>query len=53
MAVADGTYAALTLLDRYWRLYNPITFITRLRLAAALSRHRHDVPVNYSVGQNH
>jgi hypothetical protein len=36
VAVADGTYATLKLLDRCRRLSNPITFITRLRLDAAL-----------------
>ncbi len=36
VAVADGTYAALELLDRCRSLANPITFITRLRLDAAL-----------------
>jgi hypothetical protein len=36
VAVADGTYAALKLLDRCRRLCEPITFITRLRLDAAL-----------------
>ena len=36
MAVADGGYASLKLLDRCRRLTNPITFITRLRLDAAL-----------------
>lgn len=36
VAVADGTYAALELLDRCRRLSKPITFITRLRLDAAL-----------------
>jgi hypothetical protein len=36
VAVADGTYAALELLDRCRRISNPITFITRLRLDAAL-----------------
>jgi hypothetical protein len=36
VAVADGTYAALELLDRCRRLSNPITFITPLRLDAAL-----------------
>src|SRR5215210_2573944 len=36
VAVADGGYAALKLLDRRRRLSNPITFITRLRLDAAL-----------------
>jgi hypothetical protein len=36
VAVADGAYAALELLDRCRRLSNPITFITRLRLDAAL-----------------
>ena len=35
IAVADGTYAALELLDRCRSLANPITFITRLRLDAA------------------
>lgn len=37
VAVADGTYASLQLLDRCRRLANPITYvITRLRLDAAL-----------------
>ena len=36
VAVADGGYASLQLLDRCRRLSNPITFITRLRLDAAL-----------------
>lgn len=36
VAVADGTYASLKLLDHCRRLSNPITFITRLRLDAAL-----------------
>ena len=36
VAVADGTYASLKLLDRCRRLKKPITFITRLRLDAAL-----------------
>ncbi len=36
VAVADGAYAALKLLDRCRRLRKPITFITRLRLDAAL-----------------
>jgi hypothetical protein len=36
VAVADGTYASLELLDRCRRLNRPITFITRLRLDAAL-----------------
>jgi hypothetical protein len=36
VAVADGTYASLKLLDTCRRLSNPITFITRLRLDAAL-----------------
>ena len=36
VAVADGGYAALKLLDRCRRLSQPITFITRLRLDAAL-----------------
>ena len=38
VAVADGGYASLKLLlDRWRSLGNPITFITRLRLDAALS----------------
>ena len=36
MAVADRAYASLKLLDRCRRLRKPITFITRLRLDAAL-----------------
>ena len=36
VAVADSTYASLKLLDRCRSLSNPITFITRLRLDAAL-----------------
>ena len=36
VAVADSTYASLKLLDRCRRLTAPITFITRLRLDAAL-----------------
>jgi hypothetical protein len=36
VAVADGGYASLKLLDRCRRLSNPITFIIRLRLDAAL-----------------
>jgi hypothetical protein len=36
VAVADGGYAALKLLDRCRRFSEPITFITRLRLDAAL-----------------
>jgi len=36
VAVADGGYAALKLLERCRRLKKPITFITRLRLDAAL-----------------
>jgi hypothetical protein len=36
VAVADGSYASLRLLDRRRSLANPITFITRLRLDAAL-----------------
>jgi hypothetical protein len=36
VAVADSTYASLRLLDRCQRLRKPITFITRLRLDAAL-----------------
>jgi hypothetical protein len=36
VAVSEGGYASLKLLDRCRRLSNPITFITRLRLDAAL-----------------
>jgi hypothetical protein len=36
VAVADRTYASLKLLESCRRLRNPITFITRLRLDAAL-----------------
>src|SRR5215210_6184106 len=36
VAVADGGYASLKLLERCRRLREPITFITRLRLDAAL-----------------
>ena len=36
VAVADGAYASLKLLDRCRGLRKPITFITRLRLDAAL-----------------
>jgi hypothetical protein len=36
VAVADSGYAAIALLDRCRRLSNPITFVTRLRLDAAL-----------------
>ena len=36
VAVADGGYASLKLLDRCRHLGRPITFITRLRLDAAL-----------------
>jgi DDE superfamily endonuclease len=36
VAVADGGYASLKLLDRCRRLSKPITFVTRLRLDAAL-----------------
>ena len=36
VAVADRAYASLKLLDRCRKLKNPITFITRLRLDAAL-----------------
>ena len=36
IVVADGGYASLKLLDRCRRLKTPITFITRLRLDAAL-----------------
>lgn len=34
--MADSTYASLKLLDRCRRLTNPIAFVTRLRLDAAL-----------------
>ena len=36
VALADAGYASLKLLDRCQRMTNPITFITRLRLDAAL-----------------
>src|SRR3712207_2630412 len=36
VAVADSTYASLKLLDRCQSLSKPVTFITRLRLDAAL-----------------
>jgi hypothetical protein len=36
VAVADSTYASLRLLERCRKVSNPITFITRLRLDAAL-----------------
>ena len=36
VAVADRTYASLRLLERCRKLSNPITFVTRLRLDAAL-----------------
>jgi len=36
VAVADGAYASLKLLDRCRKLSKPITFVTRLRLDAAL-----------------
>jgi hypothetical protein len=36
VAVADRAYASLKLLDRCRRLCDPITFVTRLRLDAAL-----------------
>jgi hypothetical protein len=36
VTVADGGYCSLKLLDRCRKLTNPITFITRLRLDAAL-----------------
>ena len=36
VAVADSTYASLKLLDRCRSLSQPVTFITRLRLDAAL-----------------
>jgi hypothetical protein len=36
VAVADAEYASLKLLDRCRGLSNPITFVTRLRLDAAL-----------------
>lgn len=40
VAVADGGYASLKLLDRCRSLKKPIAFITRLRLDAALSTSR-------------
>jgi hypothetical protein len=48
VAVADRTYASLKLLERCRSLSNPITFITRLRLDAALyepapPRHPHQM----------
>jgi hypothetical protein len=36
VAIADRAYASLELLDRCSKLSNPITFITHLRLDAAL-----------------
>jgi hypothetical protein len=47
VAVADRAYASLKLLDHCRRLRNPIAFITRLRLDAALyeNRLRHDAPI--------
>jgi hypothetical protein len=36
VAVADGAYTSLKLLNRCRRLSRPVTFITRLRLDAAL-----------------
>jgi hypothetical protein len=36
VAVADRAYASLKLLECYRRLRNPIAYITRLRLDAAL-----------------
>jgi DDE superfamily endonuclease len=36
VAVADRAYASLELLDRCRKLSDPITFVTRLRLDAAL-----------------
>jgi hypothetical protein len=36
VAVADRAYASLKLLDRCRKLSDPITFVTRLRLDAAL-----------------
>ena len=39
VAVADSSYAALKLLDRCRNLSEPITFISRLRLDAALYEH--------------
>ena len=36
VAVSDGGYASLKLLESYRRLSNPITFITRLRMDTAL-----------------
>ena len=48
VAVADRAYASLKLLDQCRKLRNPITFITRLRLDAALyepapPRHPHQI----------
>jgi hypothetical protein len=48
VAVADRAYASLKLLDHCRRLRNPIAFITRLRLDAALYENRlrhHDAPI--------
>jgi hypothetical protein len=47
VTVADRAYASLKLLDRCRKLSNPITFISRLRLDAALSMNqlRHDAPI--------
>jgi hypothetical protein len=36
VAVADGAHASLKLLDRCRNLNNPITFVARLRVDAAL-----------------
>ena len=41
VAVADGAYASLKVLDRCRKLSDPITFVTRLRLDAALYEPAH------------
>jgi hypothetical protein len=41
VAVADRAYATLKLLDRCRKLSNPITFVTRIRLDAALYEPAH------------
>ena len=48
VAVADGTYASLKLLERCRKLRNPIIFISRLRLDAALYQPaRHAIPLRW------
>jgi len=50
VAVADRAYASLKLLERCPSLSKPITFVSRLRLDAALyyaSRPRHDAPIRW------